>query len=90
MGSPIFPILADLVTQDLETNVLEKFDFNIPVYYRHVIIFYSITFSKQCLFRIQYFRLLFYENYSLFMGISQFAFSYVTLHSYDVLREKTL
>ena len=36
MGSPISPILANLVTQDLETNVLEKFDFNIPVYYRYV------------------------------------------------------
>ena len=36
MGSPIFLILADLVMQDLERNVLENFDFNIPVYYRYV------------------------------------------------------
>ena len=36
MGSLISPILADLLMQDFETNVLENFDFNIPVYYRYV------------------------------------------------------
>ena len=36
MGFPISSILADLVMQDLETNVLQNFDFNIPVYYRYV------------------------------------------------------
>ena len=36
MGSPISPILADLVMQDLETNVLGNYDCNIEAYYRYV------------------------------------------------------
>ena len=36
MGSPISPILAHLVLQDLEEEVLKKLSFNIQAYYRYV------------------------------------------------------
>jgi len=36
MGSPLSPIIADIVMQDLERVVLETFDFDIPIYYRYV------------------------------------------------------
>ena len=36
MGSPISPILADLVLQDLEEEVIKKLSFNIQAYYRYV------------------------------------------------------
>jgi len=36
MGSPLSPIIADLVMQDLEEGVFETFDFDIPFYYRYV------------------------------------------------------
>jgi len=36
MGSPLSPIIADIVMQDLEREVLETFDFDIPFYYRYV------------------------------------------------------
>ena len=36
MGSPICPMLADLVLQDLEEVVLNKLSFKIHTYYRYV------------------------------------------------------
>ena len=36
MGSPISPIIADIVMQDLEENCLSNFDFTIPLYFRYV------------------------------------------------------
>ena len=36
MGSPIFPIIADLVMQDLEGEIIKKLDFTVPLYYRYV------------------------------------------------------
>jgi len=36
MGSPLSPMIADIVMQDLERVVLETFDFDIPFYYRYV------------------------------------------------------
>ena len=36
MGSPISPILADLVLQDLEEEVLKKFSFSIQAYFQYV------------------------------------------------------
>jgi len=36
MGSPLSPILADLVMQDLEMYALEKLDIEILFYYRYV------------------------------------------------------
>lgn len=36
MGSPLSPILADLVMDDLETQCLSTFDFDVPMYYRYV------------------------------------------------------
>jgi len=36
MGSPLSPIIADIVMQDLEREVLETFEFEIPFYYRYV------------------------------------------------------
>jgi len=36
MGSPLSPILADLVMQDLETYALKKLGMEIPFYYRYV------------------------------------------------------
>ena len=36
MGSPLSPIIADLVLQDLETVVLGTFDFHVPFYFRYV------------------------------------------------------
>lgn len=36
MGSPLSPIVADLVLQDLETTVLESLPYRLPVYYRYV------------------------------------------------------
>jgi len=35
MGSPLSPIIADIVMQDLERVVLETFDFDIPFYYTY-------------------------------------------------------
>ncbi|XP_018311680.1 uncharacterized protein [Mycetomoellerius zeteki] len=36
MGSPLSPIIADLVMQDLETEVLGKLEFPVPFYIRYV------------------------------------------------------
>jgi len=36
MGSPLSPIIADMVLQDLEESCLEKLNINIPIYYRYV------------------------------------------------------
>lgn len=36
MGSPLSPILADMVLDDLESECLGKLDFNISVFYRYV------------------------------------------------------
>jgi len=36
MGSPLSPIIADIVMQDLEREVLGAFDFEIPFYHRYV------------------------------------------------------
>jgi len=36
MGSPLSPILADIVMEDLEVNCLQKMEFKIHTYYRYV------------------------------------------------------
>jgi len=36
MGSPLSPILADLVIQVLENHILSNINIDIPVYYRYV------------------------------------------------------
>jgi len=36
MGSPLSPIISDLVLQDLETEALKLLPFEIPIYYRYV------------------------------------------------------
>ncbi len=36
MGSPLSPILSDMVVQDLENEILSSLKFQIPVYYRYV------------------------------------------------------
>ena len=36
MESPISPIIADLVMQDLEVEIIKKLDFTVPVYYRYL------------------------------------------------------
>ncbi|XP_018364347.1 PREDICTED: uncharacterized protein LOC108762042 [Trachymyrmex cornetzi] len=36
MGSPLSPILADLVIQDLELYVINSLEFKVPIYYRYV------------------------------------------------------
>lgn len=36
MGSPLSPIIADLVLQDLEINGINKLPFNVPIYFRYV------------------------------------------------------
>jgi len=36
MGSPLSPVLADLVIQDLEKNIFQNLSTHIPVYYRYV------------------------------------------------------
>lgn len=36
MGSPLSPIIADLVMQDLENKALYKIGFKLPLYYRYV------------------------------------------------------
>jgi len=36
MGSPLSPMIVDIVMQDLEKRVLETFNFNISFYYRYV------------------------------------------------------
>jgi len=36
MGSPLSPILADMVMDDLETASIRKLDFKVHVFYRYV------------------------------------------------------
>jgi len=36
MGSPISPIIADIVMQDLETSILTRLNVQLPFYYRYV------------------------------------------------------
>jgi hypothetical protein len=36
MGSPLSPVIADLVLQDLETEVLRTLDFQVPFFFRYV------------------------------------------------------
>jgi len=36
MGSPLSPIISDIVMQDLETQALQILRFEIPIYYRYV------------------------------------------------------
>jgi len=36
MGSPLSPVIVDIVMQDLEKRVLETFNFDIPFYFRYV------------------------------------------------------
>jgi len=36
MGSPLSPIIADLVMQDLEVHILNSLNLNLPIYYRYV------------------------------------------------------
>jgi len=36
MGSPLSSIIADLIIQDLEREMLGKLDFRLPFYFRYV------------------------------------------------------
>ncbi|EFN61454.1 hypothetical protein EAG_10027, partial [Camponotus floridanus] len=36
MGSPLSPVLTDIVMDDLETHCLSLLSFNVPLYYRYV------------------------------------------------------
>jgi len=36
MGSPLSPIIADVVMQELETTVLSAVNFQIPIHFRYV------------------------------------------------------
>jgi len=36
MSSPLSPIIADLIIQDLEREMLRKLDFKLPFYFRYV------------------------------------------------------
>jgi len=36
MGSPLSPIIADLVMQDLEVHILNSLNYSLPIYYRYV------------------------------------------------------
>jgi len=36
MGSPLSPIIADLIMQDLENSAIEKLPFDLPFFYRYV------------------------------------------------------
>jgi len=36
MDSPLFPVIANLVLQDLEMSALKSLSFNLPFYYRYV------------------------------------------------------
>jgi len=36
MGSPLSPIVADIVLQDLEVRTIDRLQFNLPIYYRYV------------------------------------------------------
>jgi len=36
MGSPLSPIISDLVLQDLETQALKSLQVNVPIFYRYV------------------------------------------------------
>jgi len=36
MGSPLSPVLADMVMQDLEVKAINNLDFSVPLYYRYV------------------------------------------------------
>jgi len=36
MGSPLSPIIADLVMEDLEAKALNSISFQLPLYYRYV------------------------------------------------------
>ena len=36
MGSPLSPILANLVIHDLEMSILSNINVNIPIYYRYI------------------------------------------------------
>ena len=36
VGSPISPIISDIVMQDLEISCLSRIDFHIPIYLRYV------------------------------------------------------
>ncbi|KAL6421570.1 hypothetical protein ACFW04_014304 [Cataglyphis niger] len=46
MGSPLSPILADIVMDDLETHCLGLLGFAVPVYYRYVDIFAIVSRAK--------------------------------------------
>ena len=37
MGSPLSPILTDIVMDDLETEQVTKLGFEIPLYFRYVV-----------------------------------------------------
>lgn len=43
MGSPLSPIIADIVLQDIENKALYKLKFNIPIYYRYVDDIFLVT-----------------------------------------------
>jgi hypothetical protein len=47
MGSPLSPILADMVMDDLETHCLNLLDFTVPVYYRYVDDIFAIATKSE-------------------------------------------
>jgi hypothetical protein len=36
MGSPLYPVITDMVLQDLEESALRQLPFNVPFYVRYV------------------------------------------------------
>jgi len=48
MDSLLFPILADIVMEDLETRSLQKLDFVVHTYYRYVDDIFMIILATNC------------------------------------------
>jgi len=46
MGSPLSPILADIVMEDLEIQCLQKIDFTVHTYYRYVDDIFMIIYQR--------------------------------------------
>lgn len=74
MESPLSPIIADLVLQDLEEKVLNSIGLNLPMYYRYVDDIVLTTSKNQILniFNSFHNRLQFtieYENNQSFLDL---------------------
>jgi len=47
IGSPLSPILADMIMEDLETQCLSRLDFNVHTFYRYVDDIFMIIPAKK-------------------------------------------